>query len=108
MSLERFAPASRTSHPPTSRRRGRLLVTQFVTPTANRPLPQARGFGHRLDPAVPQFERFTGRPTAASALIEFRLKTGKFSSQEFYNTRVYHVMNVVQMHKIGQLFIYDD
>ena len=95
MGLERFAPASRAPHPLAGRTRRRLLVTQFLTPTANRPLPQARGLGHHLDPAVPQFERFAGRPAAASALIQLRLKAGEFSSQDFYNAHVYHGINVV-------------
>ena len=95
MGLERFAPASRTPHPPAGRTRRRLLVTQCLTPTAHRPLPQARGLGHHLDPAVPQFERFAGRPAAASALIQLRRKAGELSSQDFYNARVYHVINVV-------------
>jgi hypothetical protein len=51
--------------------------------------------GHDLDPAVPQFERFAGRPSAASALIQLRRKAGELSSQDFYNARVYHVINVV-------------
>jgi hypothetical protein len=108
MALERFAPASRMPNPLAGRTRWRLLVTQFLTPTANRPLPQARGLGHHLDPAVPQFERFAGRPAAASALIQLRRKADELSSQDFYNARVYHVMNVVGIHKSGQLFIYDD
>ena len=95
MGLERFAPASRTPNPPAGRTRWRLLVTQFLTPTANRPLPQVRGLGHRLDPAVPQFERFAGRPAAASALMQLRRKAGELSSQDFYNARVYHGINVV-------------
>ncbi len=93
MGLERFAPASRAPHPPAGRTRQRLLVTQFLTPTANRPLSQARGLGHHLDPAVPQFERFAGRPAAASALLQLRRKAGELSSQDFYNARVYHVIN---------------
>jgi hypothetical protein len=108
MGLERFAPASCAPNPLVGRTRERLRVTQFLTPTANRPLPQARGLGHHLDPAVPQFERFAGRPAAASALIQLRLKAGELSSQDFYNVTVYHVIKVVQAHKIGQLFIYDD
>ena len=95
MGLERFAPASWVANAPPSQTRWGLLVTQFLTPTANRPLPQARGLGHHLDPAVPQFERFAGRPAAASALIQLRRKAGELSSQDFYNARVYHVINVV-------------
>jgi len=72
MGLERFAPASWVAHTPPSQTRWGLLVTQFLTPTANRPLPQARGLGHHLDPAVPQFERFAGCPAAASTLRELR------------------------------------
>ncbi len=95
MGLERFTPASRAPNPPAGRTRRRLLVTHFLTPTANRPLPQTRGVGHDLDPAVPQCERFAGRPSAASALIQLRRKAGELSSQDFYNARVYHVINVV-------------
>jgi hypothetical protein len=95
MGLERFAPASRVPNPPAGRTRRRLRVAQFLTPTANRPLPQARSLGHHLDPAVPQFERFAGRPAAASALIQLRRKAGELSSQDFYDARVYHVINVV-------------
>jgi len=95
MGLERFAPASRAPNPPAGRPHWRLLVTQFLTPTANRPLPQACGLGHHLDPAVPQCERFAGRPAAASALIQLRRKAGELSSQDFYNARIYHVINVV-------------
>jgi len=72
MGLERFAPASWVAHTPPSQTRWGLLVTQFLTPTANRPLPQARGLGHHRDPAVPQFERFAGCPAAASTLRELR------------------------------------
>jgi hypothetical protein len=108
MGLERFAPASRVPNPPAGWTRWRLLVTQCLTPTANRPLPQARGLGYHLDPAVPQFERFAGCPATASALIQLRRKAGELSSQDFYNARVYHVINVVRKHKSGQLFIYDD
>ena len=108
MGLERFAPASRAPNPLTGRTRQHLLVTQFLTPTANRPLPQACGLGHHLDPAVTQFECFAGRPVATSTLIQLRLKAGELSSQDFYNVTVYHVIKVVQAHKIGQLFIYDD
>jgi hypothetical protein len=95
MGLERFAPASRVPNPPAGRSRQRLRVTQFLTPTANRPLSQARGLGHHLDPTVPQFERFAGCPATASALIQFRRKAGKLSSQDFDHARVYHVINVV-------------
>ena len=95
MGLERFAPASWMANAPPSQTRWGLLVTQFLTPTANRPLPQARGLGHRLDPAVTQFECFAGGPAATSALIQFRRKAGELSSQDFYNARVYHVINVV-------------
>lgn len=95
MGLERFAPASRAPTPPAGRTRRRLLVTQFLTPTANRALPQARGLGHHLAPTVPQFERFAGCPATASALIQFRRQAGELSSQDFYNARVYHVINVV-------------
>jgi hypothetical protein len=48
-----------------------------------------------MDPAVPQFERFAGRPAAASALIQFRRKAGELSAQDFYNARVYHGINIV-------------
>src|SRR5438132_8609455 len=75
--------------------RDAILDTHVLTPTANRPLPQACGLGHHLDPAVPQCERFAGRPAAASALIQLRRKAGELSSQDFYNARVYHVINVV-------------
>src|SRR5205807_6661830 len=84
------------------------MVTQLVTPAADRPFPQARGLGHRLQPAVPQFEGFAGRPAAPSSLIEIRLKAGELSSEDFDNASVYHVINVVQIDEIGQLFIYDD
>src|SRR2546423_15109793 len=47
MGLERFAPASWVAHAPPSQTRWGLLVTQFLTPTAHRPLPQARGLGER-------------------------------------------------------------
>ena len=94
MGLERFAPASRVPNPPAGRTRWRLLVTSFLTPTAHGPLPQARGLSHHLAPAVPQFERLAGRPAAASALIQLRRKAGDLSSQDFYNARVYHVINV--------------
>ena len=95
MGLERFAPASWVAHAPPSQTRWGLLVTQFLTPTANRPLPQATGLGYHLDPAVPQFERFAGCPATTSALIQLRRKAGELSSQDFYNARVYHVINVV-------------
>src|SRR4030095_593981 len=72
------------------------------------PPPQASGLGYHLDPAVPQFERFAGCPATTSALIQLRRKAGELSSQDFYNARVYHVINVVRKHKRGQLFIYDD
>ena len=91
MALERFAPASRAPNPPVGRTRQRLLVTHVLTPAANRPLPPSPWLGPHLDPPVPQFERFAGRPTAASALIQLRLKAGELSSQDFYNARVYHV-----------------
>jgi hypothetical protein len=45
---------------------------------------------------------------ATSTLIQLSLKAGELSSQDFYNVTVYHVIKVVQAHKIGQLFIYDD
>jgi len=108
MGLERFAPASCAPNPLAGRTRERLLVTQCLTPTAHRPLPQARGLGHHLDPAVTQFECFAGRPVATSTLIQLRLKAGELSSQDFYTVTVYHGIKVVQAHKIGQLFIYDD
>src|SRR4029450_8343004 len=53
-------------------------------------------------------ECFAGRPVATSTLIQLSLKAGELSSQDFYNVTVYHVIKVVQAHKIGQLFIYDD
>ena len=108
MNLERLATASPASNPPAGWARQRRIMTPFLTPTANRPLPQARGLGHRLDPAVTQFECFAGGPAATSALIQFRRKAGELSSQDFYKVTVYHVIKVVQAHKIGQLFIYDD
>ena len=95
MGLERFTPTSRVPNPPAGWTRWRLLVTQFLTPTANRPLPQARSLGYHLDPAVPQFERFAGGPATASALIQLSRKAGELSSQDFDNARVYHVINVV-------------
>jgi hypothetical protein len=108
MGLERFAAASHTPNPPASRTRQRMIVTQVLTPAADRPLPQARGLGHRRDPAVTQFECFAGCPTATSSFMQLRPKAGELSSQDFYNASVYHVINVVQIHKTGQLFIYDD
>ena len=108
MGLERFATASRTPNPPAGRTRWRMIVTQFLTPAAHRPLPQARGLGRRLDPAVTQFECFAGCPTATSSFIQLRPKAGELSSQDFYNVSVYHVINVVQIHETGQLFIYGD
>jgi hypothetical protein len=108
MGLERVAPASRPPNPPVIRTLWRMMVTQLVTPAADRPFPQARGLGHRLQPAVPQFEGFAGRPAAPSSLIEIRLKAGELSSEDFDNASVYHVINVVQIDEIGQLFIYDD
>jgi hypothetical protein len=108
MGLERVAPASRPPHPLVIRTLWRMMVTQLVTPAADRPFPQARGLGHRLQPAVPQFEGFAGRPAAPSSLIEIRLKAGELSSEDFDNASVYHVINVVQIDEIGQLFIYDD
>src|SRR3989442_2465354 len=108
MVLERVAPASRPPHPLVIRTLWRMMVTQLVTPAADRPFPQARGLGHRLQPAVPQFEGFAGRPAAPSSLIEIRLKAGELSSEDFDNARVYHVINVVQIDEIGQLFIFDD
>jgi len=95
MGLERCAPASRVPHPPAGRTRRRRLVTPCLTPTAHRPLPQARGLGDHLDPAVPQCERFAGRPAAASALMQLRRKAGELSSQDFSKARVYHVINGV-------------
>src|SRR2546427_2613600 len=108
MGLEGFAPAPRPPNPPVIRTLWRMMVTQLVTPAADRPFPQARGLGHRLQPAVPQFEGFAGRPAAPSSLIEIRLKAGELSSEDFDNASVYHVINVVQIDEIGQLFIYDD
>src|SRR5438132_1777256 len=108
MGLERVAPASRPPNPLVIRTLWRMMVTQLVTPAADRPFPQARGLGHRLQPAVPQFEGFAGRPAAPSSLIEIRLKAGELSSEDFDNASVYHVINVVQIDEIGQLFIYDD
>ena len=107
MDLERFATASHASNPPAGWARQRMIRTQFLTPTANRPLPQARGLGHRLDPAVTQLECFAGCPAATSALIQLRLNAGELSSQDFYHVIGYHVIKVVQVHQIGQLFIYD-
>ena len=108
MGLERFAPASSPPNPSVIRTLWRMMVTQLVTPAADRPFPQACGLGHRLQPAVPQFEGFAGRPAAPPSLIEIRLKTDELSSEDFYNARVYHVITVVQIDKTGQLFIYDD
>src|SRR4029453_5838981 len=79
MGLERFAPASRAPNPLTGRTRQHLLVTQFLTPTANRPLPQACGLGHHLDPAVPQFDCFAGPPVATSLAAQWR-RPPSFSS----------------------------
>ena len=94
MGLERFAPASRVPTPLAGWTRQRLLVTQCVTPTANRPLPQARSLGYHLDPAVPSFERFAGGPATASALLQLRRKAGEFASQDFDNVRLSHVINI--------------
>ena len=55
-----------------------------------------------------QFECFAGSPAAPATLIQLRLKASELSSQDFYQVTVYHVIRVVQAHKIGQLFIYDD
>jgi hypothetical protein len=57
---------------------------------------------------MPQLERFAGGPAATPALIQLRRKAGELSSQYFYNGVIYHGIKVVQAHKIGQLFIYDD
>src|SRR6266446_5574967 len=108
MALERFAPAARPPNPPAGRTRQRRMVQHFLTPATNRPLPEARGLGHGLDPTVPQLESFAGGPAATPALIQLRRKAGELSSQHFYNVVIYHVIKVVQAHKIGQLFIYDD
>ena len=67
MGLERFAPASWVANAPPSQTRWGLLVTQGLTPTAHRPLPQACGLGHHLDPVVPQCERFAGCPPSVHA-----------------------------------------
>jgi hypothetical protein len=77
---KRFATASRPSNPPAGRTRRRPLVTQLLTPTADRPLSQACGLGYGLDPAVSQFEGFAGGPVPTSSLIEFRRKMGEFSA----------------------------
>jgi hypothetical protein len=108
MDLERFATSSHMANPPVGWARQCRIMTQFLTPTANRPLSQTRDLGHRLDSAMTQFECFAGCPAATSALTEFRLKAGELSSQHFYNVFVYHGIKVVQAYKIGQLFIYDD
>ena len=57
---------------------------------------------------MPQLERFAGGPAATPVLIQFRRKAGELSSQYFYNVVIYHGIKVVQVHQIGQLFIYDD
>jgi hypothetical protein len=108
MALERLAPAARPPSLPAGQPPWRRRVPQLVTPAADRPLPHACGLGHRLHPAVPPFEGFAGCPVPTSALIELRHKTGEVSSQDCSNATVYQVTNVLRMHKIGQLFIYDD
>src|SRR2546428_7667873 len=85
-----FAPPPRPPNPPVIRTLWRMMVTQLVTPAADRPFPQARGLGHRLQPAVPQFEGFAGRPAAPSSLIEIRLKAGGLSSEDFDKAPVHY------------------
>ena len=108
MALERLATASPASTPPAGGARQCRSMTQVLPPTANRPLPQTRGLGHRLDPAVTQCECCAGGPAATSTFIQCRRKAGELSSQDFSHVTVYHVIKGVQAHKIGQLFIYDD
>jgi hypothetical protein len=82
-------------------------LTQLFTTTAHGAFSQTRRLRHGLNPTIPQFQRFAGRPKTTSPFVQFRPQAVEFPPQAIDNGTLNHdFIMMTQGNKNGQLFIY--